>query len=238
MARTRRSGAQAKDKDQATGPGERSDAQAPAKPKTKPGATAARMTSSKTAAAAKKPGGAAASKIKRGGSSTAEQAPSKPQAAGSSPAPRSTELGEPALRHPGGRPTLFNPKFVDQARRLTALGATDQEIADFFGVDVRTIYRWKDSADEFCQALKVGKAELDERVKRSLFWRAVGYEHDEVDIRVVNGEVVQTPLRKFYAPDTTACIFWLKNRQPREWRDKVEHEHGGTIDHSLAVKFV
>lgn len=79
MARTRRSGAQAKDKDQATGPGERPDAQAPAKPKPKPGATAARKTSSKTAAAGKKPGGAAAS---------------KPKAAGSSPAPRSTKPRE------------------------------------------------------------------------------------------------------------------------------------------------
>ena len=70
--------------------------------------------------------------------------------------------------------------------------------------------------------LRSGKEVSDERVERSLFARANGYEHDEVDIRVVSGEIVQTPIRKYYPPDTTAAIFWLKNRRPDLWRDKVE----------------
>jgi hypothetical protein len=118
-----------------------------------------------------------------------------------------------------GRPTSFKPEYIAQAEKLCALGATDLEIADFFGVDVRTIYRWKSDHDNFCQAIKVGKEIADERVTRSLFARANGYEHDEVDIRVVNGQIVQTPIRKFYPPDTTAAIFWLKNRRPAEWRE-------------------
>lgn len=89
-----------------------------------------------------------------------------------------------------GRPSKFRPEFVQQAEKLCKLGATDLEIADFFEIDVRTLHRWKADNTEFCHALKAGKAEADERVERSLFARANGYEHDEVDIRVVNGEVV------------------------------------------------
>lgn len=121
-----------------------------------------------------------------------------------------------------GRPTKFRPEFTQQAAKLCDLGATDIEIADFLGVEVRTLYRWKAENEEFCQAIKAAKVSADSRVERSLYARANGYEHDEVDIRVVSGEIVQTPIRKFYPPDTTAAIFWLKNRQPDKWRDKQD----------------
>lgn len=125
------------------------------------------------------------------------------------------------------RPSKFKPEFVSQAEKLAKLGATDIEIADFFEVEARTLYRWKAENESFCQALKAGKAEADERVERSLYARANGYEHEEVDIRVVDKAIVQTTIRKYYPPDTTACIFWLKNRKPAEWRDKVETELTG-----------
>jgi hypothetical protein len=118
-----------------------------------------------------------------------------------------------------GRPSKYKPEFVAQAEKLCRLGATDIEVADFFEVDVRTLYRWKGEHEEFCQALKAGKEVSDERVERSLFARATGYEHDEVDIRVVAQGIVQTPIRKYYPPDTTAAIFWLKNRKPDHWRE-------------------
>lgn len=140
------------------------------------------------------------------------------------------------------RPSKFKPEFVQQAEKLCKLGATDIEVADFFEVDVRTLYRWKGENEEFCHALKAGKDISDERVERSLFSRATGYEHDEVDIRVIGGEVIQTPIRKFYPPDTTAAIFWLKNRRPAEWREKVETvmtgADGGPVQHSLTIEFV
>lgn len=132
------------------------------------------------------------------------------------------------------RPTKFKPEFVPQASKLAALGATDIEIADFFEVTERTLNRWKNESDEFCQSLKVGKTVADDRVERSLFARANGYEHEDVDIRVVDHVIVQTKLRKYYPPDTTACIFWLKNRRPDLWRDKVDMQHSGTMNVSLA----
>lgn len=117
------------------------------------------------------------------------------------------------------RPSKFKPEFIAQAEKLCRLGATDIEVADFFEVDARTLYRWKGEHEEFCQALKAGKEVSDERVERSLFARATGYEHDEVDIRVVDKAIVKTDIRKYYPPDTTAAIFWLKNRKPEQWRE-------------------
>lgn len=123
-----------------------------------------------------------------------------------------------------GRPTAFKDEFVKSAEKLTALGATDIELADFFEVDVRTIYRWKHDHQEFCQALNAGKTKADERVVNSLYQKAVGYEQDAVKIFMPGGatEPVYAPYREKIAPDTTAAIFWLKNRQPGEWRDKQD----------------
>lgn len=131
------------------------------------------------------------------------------------------------------RPSKYRPEFVEQAAKLCALGATDIEIADFFSVDVRTLHRWKGENPEFCHSLKVSKEIADNRIERSLYAKANGYEHDEVDIRVIMNDIVKTPIRKFYPPDTTACIFWLKNRQPEKWRDKHDVEHTGSITLTL-----
>jgi hypothetical protein len=131
-----------------------------------------------------------------------------------------------------GRPASYKEEYAKQAAKLAALGATDQEVADFFDVDVRTVYRWKHDHDEFCQALKVGKAIADDRVERSLYQRAVGYEQEEVKIFMpANAPApVYAPYRSKVAADTTAAIFWLKNRRRDEWRDKVETEHSGAVE--------
>lgn len=128
------------------------------------------------------------------------------------------------------RPTKYKPEYVNQAAKLCMLGATDIEIADFFEINVATLYRWKNEHPEFCESLKVSKEIADDRVERSLFARANGYEHEEVDIRVIDKEIVKTEIRKFYPPDTTAAIFWLKNRRPALWRDKTDIEHTGSIN--------
>jgi hypothetical protein len=130
------------------------------------------------------------------------------------------------------RPTSYRDEFATQATKLSALGATDQEIADFFEVDVRTIYRWKHDHDAFCHALKTGKQVADERVERSLYQRAIGYEQEEVKIFMPGGaeSPVYAPFRAKVAPDTTAAIFWLKNRRGADWRDKQEVEHSGSIE--------
>lgn len=141
-----------------------------------------------------------------------------------------------------GRPSKYKPEYADQAAKLCALGATDAQLADFFEVAVSTVALWKVQHAEFSDALKLAKDKADQLVEQSLFRRATGYECDEVDIRVVGGEIVQTPLRKFYPPDTTACIFWLKNRKASEWRDKVENvvsgPDGGAIQTVARIELV
>lgn len=120
-----------------------------------------------------------------------------------------------------GRPALFKPEMVDQAERLCALGLTDEELAQFFKINVRTLYKWKGKYPEFGQAIKTAGAPADERVERSLYKRAVGYQQDAVKIFMPAGadEPVIVPYKEQIAPDTTAAIFWLKNRRSDAWRD-------------------
>jgi hypothetical protein len=123
--------------------------------------------------------------------------------------------------------TEFRPALVEQARNYCLLGATDEQLAEFFGVTSRTIRTWKRKHADFAEAVEQGKKAADVQIVGSLFHRAKGYSHPEVDIRVIRGKVVQTPIVKHYAPDTVACIFWLKNRDPDNWRDRISNEHSG-----------
>lgn len=122
----------------------------------------------------------------------------------------------------GGRPSKYKPEFNKQAYNLCLLGATDKGIANFFEVDEATINRWKLEFPEFCESLKEGKEHADAVVASSLFHRATGYSHKDVDIKIYKGKVIKTDLIKHYPPDSTAAIFWLKNRSPEKWRDKQE----------------
>lgn len=139
-----------------------------------------------------------------------------------------------------GRPSKYQPEYAEQAAKLCRLGATDAQMADFFGVSVSTVSLWKVEHPEFSEAIKVPKAQADKRVEQSLYRRAIGYEHDETDLRVVGTRLVKTPLRKHYPPDTTAAIFWLKNRKPGEWRDRIEHTGagGGAIKTVNRIEYV
>lgn len=135
-----------------------------------------------------------------------------------------------------GRPSKKSKLDLKQVERLARKGWTDEEMAAFFEVDTRTWLRWKAADEEFCQALKEWKDEADSRVERSLYERANGYSHPDVHISNYQGDVTITPIIKHHAPDTTACIFWLKNRDPKNWRDKVDVNHGGQEDNPIVSK--
>ena len=139
---------------------------------------------------------------------------------------------------PSGRPTSYRPEYAEVVGKLCKLGATDAQLADFFEVTISTISLWKIQHPEFSAALKLYKEVADSLVEKSLYRRAMGYEADEVDIRVIEGQIVQTPIRKVYPPDTTAMIFWLKNRKSKEWRDKVDQEITGADGAPLKVEVI
>jgi hypothetical protein len=136
---------------------------------------------------------------------------------------------------PAGRPSVYKPEFADQARELCERGAIDIELAAHFEVSITTIRNWKVRYPEFLVALKTGKEIIDDRVERSLCDRALGYSFDAIKI-LSNGSKV--PYVEHVPPDTTACIFWLKNRRPDLWRDKHDHEHSGKDGRPIAVSWM
>lgn len=134
-----------------------------------------------------------------------------------------------------GRPTEYQPEYPDQAYKLCLLGATDQELADFFEVSESTINNWKIAHPEFLESLKKGKRVADTQVADRLYQRALGYEHDDVYITQYQGEILEKDITKHYPPDTTAAIFWLKNRQPAKWRDKTEVKLEADVNNHVDV---
>lgn len=121
-----------------------------------------------------------------------------------------------------GRPTDYREEYNEKARKLCLLGATDAELADFFEVAESTINNWKIDYPEFLESIKKGKEQADADIADSLYNRAKGYSHPDVHIANYEGKTIVTPLTKHYPPDTAAAIIWLKNRQPKKWRDKQE----------------
>ena len=146
------------------------------------------------------------------------------------------------MSEPIGRPTAYKPEFNDQAYKLCLLGATDASLADFFGVCEATLNNWKIVHPDFLESLVRGKTVADAEIANALFHRAKGYSHDDVDIRTVsNGanmgsEIVQTDIVKHYPPDTQAATWWLKNRQPKLWKEKSEVAHDVSDDLSAVLK--
>ena len=145
-----------------------------------------------------------------------------------------------------GRPTSYRPEFARTAMMLCKLGATDPEMADFFEVNVRTLNRWKVTHEDFVAAIKRGKEQSDDRIVDSLYHRAMGTEYEEarpIKLKTVTyddkgqkkteAEHVQVVMVKKVVPsDTTALIFWLKNRRNKEWRDVQQIETGAPGDFS------
>lgn len=140
------------------------------------------------------------------------------------PAPEGNDYAE---GNDGGRPSKYAPEFAGQAKKLCAMGATDIELADFFGVSTSTIYAWRNAHEEFSEAVIAGKDAADDRVERAFYNRAVGYTFESEKVFQHQGEIIRAPTREHVAPDPGAALNWLKNRRPDRWRDKQVHEHAG-----------
>lgn len=116
-------------------------------------------------------------------------------------------------------------------------GLVDEQIAKNMGISEATLYNYKNKYVEIRKALKKGKEVVDIEVENALFKKAIGYNvpvqkaFKVKDIIYENGKKVRETERIEYAEeeihvpaDTTAQIFWLKNRKKAQWRDKVEYE--------------
>jgi transposase-like protein len=123
-----------------------------------------------------------------------------------------------------GRPSKYKPEYAEQAEKLCRLGASDIQLAEFFNVEEKTIYNWKDQYSAFLQATRAGKTVYDDPVEQSLAKSALGFKRS-VERLGKDG----CPIECFeeVPPNPVSAIFWLKNRRPDRWRDKQEHEVSG-----------
>lgn len=127
-------------------------------------------------------------------------------------------------------------------------GMTNLEIAGKMGISEETFYKWQREHAEFSEALKKGKEVIDREVEEALNKKTLGYTvtvEKMVKLKRVtyeNGKKVceeeylePCTEEQYIPPDTTAQIFWLKNRKPKDWRDKQEIE--STVDNTITFVF-
>ena len=116
----------------------------------------------------------------------------------------------------------------------TRNGLSEEQIAKNFGISITTFNRAKkdpDYGEAIRTALIQTKDVVDMQVENMLYKRAMGYEYDEVKEEYESGILVKrTVTKKVVVPDTSAQIFWLKNRKPSEWRDRRE------VDNTVALE--
>ena len=104
-------------------------------------------------------------------------------------------------------------------------GLTEEQIAHNMGISRETLNQWKKQFSDISDTLKRGKEVIDRQVENALLKRALGYEYEEVSEMYELGILTERKVtKKQVVPDTTAQIFWLKNRKPADWRDKPEGE--------------
>ena len=102
-------------------------------------------------------------------------------------------------------------------------GLTDEQIAKNIGISRSTLNEWKKKYSDISDTLKRGKEVIDRQVENSLLKRALGYEYEEVSEKFEYGVLTERKVtKKQVVPDTTAQIFWLKNRKPSVWRDRAQ----------------
>ena len=124
-----------------------------------------------------------------------------------------------------GRPTSYKPEYCKRAAEMCQNGATVAELADEFEVSIPTVYSWMNKYAPFLKAVVLNKETANERVTRSLYHRSVGYTFDSEKIFMPAGGdgPVRVPTKEHVPPEVGAIKFWLINRQPDQWRERLEH---------------
>lgn len=133
-------------------------------------------------------------------------------------------------KNPGGRPSKldnFTEDDYQQVTKLAMLGLTDKRLAEFYEISDATLYNWKNADPKFLEALNAGRSDADAKVAKSLYERAIGYEHDDLYLTAHKGKIISKQITKHYPPDVGAAKMILKNRHPELWRDVQRQEISG-----------
>ena len=131
----------------------------------------------------------------------------------------------------------YKAEYAKQAEKLCdQFGAIDRDLAEFFGVCIRTIHSWKVQHPGFRNALKLGKEAPNERVKQALYHRAVGYTFIETKLFQYQGEVIREEVETHIPPDVKAQMYWLSNRCRDEWSFRPDPAAGDDDEAPDAVE--
>jgi len=120
-----------------------------------------------------------------------------------------------------GRPSKKESISLKQIKKLAGYGLTDPQISDILEICRASLNNYKQDP-KFLDALKEGKQKADNYIIGSLFHRAMGYSHPEEKIFCDKGKIIRVETLKHYPPDPTSMIFWLKNRQHADWKDRID----------------
>ena len=134
-------------------------------------------------------------------------------------------------KHTAGRKSKFKQTMLREVYNYAVLGATDKQISDLIGVQVSTFDKWKASNPKLADTLERGKCQADALVEQALYHKAIGYSHPDIQYFNYRGRIIAQPCTKHYPPDTTAQIFWLKNRRRERWAEvsELHMKHSGSI---------
>jgi hypothetical protein len=121
-----------------------------------------------------------------------------------------------------GRPTLYKPEHASRARELCERGATNPDLAGRFGVARSTIDLWIATHSEFAEAVEQGRDVAEATAVESLFTRVTGYNHQAEKVFLYRGEPRTATYTAHVPPETRACIYWLRNRRPEDWRTQAD----------------
>lgn len=126
------------------------------------------------------------------------------------------------VRDRPGRPTAYRAEYARAAYHFCLLGATDAQLSEFFGVSESTLNLWKLKHPAFSESQKKAKLVADGQVAEMLFKKATGFHAPAIKIMQHEGAAYEHKYLEYHPPDTTAQIFWLKNRQGKLWRDRQD----------------
>jgi len=133
------------------------------------------------------------------------------------------------------------PDFFEQVTNYCLLGATEQQLGEFFGFDRETWLYWLKHSQELRDAVDQGGTLADAEVAAGIYRRAKGYEYTRQKLLVSKDGVGQVyDLTEHVPPDTAAGKFWLTNRAGNRWSDSKKHEHSGevAVDQNITIEFI
>jgi hypothetical protein len=139
-----------------------------------------------------------------------------------------------------GRHTKYDPDIHPiKAWILAISGKINKEIAAGLRISTKTLHAWCKKYPDFLSAIKGGKEVADAKVEKALYKRAIGYKVPEKKIiQMPDGTVRKEVVEKEIVPDVIAQKFWLTNRLPNDWKDRVDHKIGGEGGEPILVKII